>query len=100
MSVNTDELINEVTAVLKNGLDKLLADYKDKYDLYEETHKCVATLQSLLNRSPSPQSDTRYDKLEKQIEHMKDEIALLKGKPICDLVNDDKYRLGACWNRL
>jgi hypothetical protein len=88
MSVNTDALINEVTTVLKMGLDKLLADYKDKYDLYEETHKCVVTLHNLLSKAPipSPQDDARYDKLEKQIEHMKDEIALLKGKPICDLV--------------
>ena len=92
MPVNTDELMNEVTVVLKNGLDKLLAQYEDKYALYEETHKCVVKLQGLLGNGPSPQSDSRYDKLEKQIEQMKEEIALLKmtgGKPICDLVNDD-----------
>lgn len=92
MSVNTDALMKEVTAVLKTGLDKLLADYNDRYTLYEETHKCVVKLQGLLGNGPSPQSDTRYDKLEKQIEQMKQEIALLKmtgGKPICDVVDDD-----------
>ena len=81
--------MKEVTAVLKTGLDKLLADYNDRYTLYQETHKCVVKLQGLLGNGPSPQSDTRYDKLEKQIEQMKEEIALLKGKPICDVVDDD-----------
>jgi chemotaxis protein histidine kinase CheA len=94
MPVNTDDLIKEVSAVLKTGLDKLLADYKDKYELYEETHQCVVKLQGLLGKapSPSPHDDTRYDKLEKQIVQMKEEIALLKltgGKPICDLVEDE-----------
>lgn len=94
MPVNTDDLIKEVTVVLKTGLDKLLADYKDKYELYEETHQCVVKLQGLLGKAPSPShhDDTRYDKLEKQIVQMKEEIALLKltgGKPICDLVEDE-----------
>jgi len=95
MPVNTDELMKEVSVVLKNGLDRLLADYKDKYELYEETHQCVARLQGLLSKAPipSPQDDTRYDKLEKQIVQMKEEIALLKltgGKPIFDVVEDAK----------
>ena len=90
MSVNTDALMKEMTTVLKTGLDKLFSDYNDRYTLYEETHKCVVKLQGLLGNDPSPQSDTRYDKLEKQIDQMKEEIALLKGKSIYDLVDDDE----------
>ena len=78
MPVNTDELMKEMTCVLKTGIDKLLADYKDKYTLYEETHQCVVKLQGLLSKSAIPQSDNRYDNLEKQIEQMKEEIAVLK----------------------
>jgi hypothetical protein len=92
MPVNTDDLIKEVSALLKTGLDKLLADYKDKYELYEETHQCVSKLHGLLNKSSHLVDDIRYDKLENQIQQMKEEIALLKltgGKPICDLVEDE-----------
>ncbi len=78
MSVNTDELINELTNVLKNGLNKLLADYNEKYTLYEETHKCVANLHGLLNKSSNLVDDIRYDKLENQIQQMNLEIAQMK----------------------
>ena len=96
MPVNTDELIKEVTVVLKTGLDKLLADYKDKYTLYEETHNCVARLQGLLSKSHNltPERDLRYDNLEKQIQQMKDEIAVLKLAGMeakCDLAQEEAF---------
>ena len=92
MSMNTDALMKDLNDVLKTGIDKLVSEFSEKYILYEETHKCVLNLQTLINKSQQSvkqelQND-KFDKLERQMELLKEEVALLKitgGKPNCDL---------------
>jgi len=44
---NTQPLLNEIEIVIKNGLDKMLSKYLERYDLLERTHKQIMQLPSI-----------------------------------------------------
>jgi hypothetical protein len=44
---NTQPLLNEIEIVIKNGLDKMLSKYLERYDLLEKTHKQLMNLPSI-----------------------------------------------------
>ena len=44
---NTQPLLNEIENVVKNGLDKILAKYLERYELLERTHKQLMKLPSI-----------------------------------------------------
>jgi hypothetical protein len=44
---NTQPLLNEIENVIKNGLDKMLARFLQRYDLLERTHKQIMQLPSI-----------------------------------------------------
>jgi hypothetical protein len=52
---NINSLVIEVEEVIKNGLNKILVDYVDRYELLENTHKQIMRLPSIrqeLNKHP------------------------------------------------
>jgi hypothetical protein len=56
-------LVIEVEEVIKNGLNKILGDYMDRYELLENTHKQLMQLPSIrqeLNKNPY-ELDSEYD---------------------------------------
>ena len=91
--LNTEEIVNEVNNVIKNGLDKLLGDHLYRYELLERTHEAIMNLPSIrneLNQNPyesrhQPKNDLdtiKYDllieKLTKRIDELTYEINTLK----------------------
>ena len=44
---NTQPLLNEIENVIKNGLDKMLSKFLQRYDLLESTHKQLMNLPSI-----------------------------------------------------
>ena len=47
---NTDIILNEIDLVIKKGLNKILKDYMNRYNLLENTHKQIMQLPSVLNQ--------------------------------------------------
>ena len=63
---NINPLVIEVEDVIKKGLNKILADYMDRYELLENTHKQIMRLPSIrqeLNKHPYDlySDDETYD---------------------------------------
>ena len=46
---NTDIILNEIDLVIKKGVNKILKDYMNRYNLLERTHKQIMQLPSVLN---------------------------------------------------
>jgi hypothetical protein len=46
---NTDIILNEIDLVIKKGLNTILKDYMNRYNLLENTHKQIMQLPSVLN---------------------------------------------------
>jgi hypothetical protein len=46
---NTDIILNEIDLVIKKGVNKILKDYMNRYNLLEKTHKQIMQLPSVLN---------------------------------------------------
>jgi hypothetical protein len=46
---NTDIILNEIDLVIKKGVNKILNDYMNRYNLLERTHKQIMQLPSVLN---------------------------------------------------
>ncbi len=60
--LNTEEIVNEVNNVIKNGLDKLLGDHLYRYELLERTHKALMNLPSIRNElNQNPYESKEYD---------------------------------------
>jgi hypothetical protein len=52
---NLNPLVIQIEEVIKTGLDKILVDYMDRYELLEKTHKQIMQLPSIrqeLNKDP------------------------------------------------
>ena len=60
--LNTEEIVNEVNNVIKNGLNKLLGDHLYRYELLERTHEALMNLPSIRNElNQNPYESTQYD---------------------------------------
>ena len=60
--LNTEEIVNEVNNVIKNGLNKLLGDHLYRYELLEKTHKALMNLPSIRNElNQNPYESKEYD---------------------------------------
>ena len=46
-TLDVNELVNEMEHVLRRGLDKILVDFMDRYNLLEKTHKKIMRLPSI-----------------------------------------------------
>jgi hypothetical protein len=46
---NTETLLNEINDVIKKGLNNILKNYMDRYNLLEKTHKQIMMLPSVVN---------------------------------------------------
>jgi hypothetical protein len=61
--LNVNPLVIEVEEVVKKGLNKILVNFMDRYELLENTHKQIMQLPSIrqeLNKNPY-ESDSEYD---------------------------------------
>ncbi len=54
---NTQPLLNEIEIVVKNGLNKMLAKYLERYELLERTHKQLMNLPSIKEEIGNINSD-------------------------------------------
>ena len=60
--LNTEEIVNEVNNVIKNGLNKLIGDHLYRYELLERTHEALMNLPSIRNElNQNPYESTQYD---------------------------------------
>ena len=76
--LNTEEIVNEVNNVIKNGLAKLLGDHLYRYELLERTHEALMNLPSIrneLNQNP-------YD-------FVKEHNTRHRDKNDCDMIKND-----------
>ena len=46
---NIDGILNDVNSIVKTGINRILIDYVDRYNLLEETHSQIMKLPSVLN---------------------------------------------------
>ena len=46
---NTETLLKEINDVIKKGLNSILKNYMDRYNLLEKTHKQIMMLPSVVN---------------------------------------------------
>jgi len=58
---NTQPLLNEIENVVKNGLDKILAKYLERYELLERTHQQLMKLPSIREEIDKDSDDSDSD---------------------------------------
>ena len=89
---NTENILNETNLAIKNGLNIILKDYMERYNLLENTHKQIMLLPSVLNEIKHKEclhhevddpmfvsiKDTRYELLVKEIEQVDKKIENLE----------------------
>jgi len=46
---NTESILSEIDKVIKDGLNKLLSEHLNRYELLEKTHQAIMSLPSVLN---------------------------------------------------
>ena len=46
---NTEPILSEIDKVIKNGLNELLSEHLNRYELLEKTHQAIMSLPSVLN---------------------------------------------------
>ena len=46
---NTEPILSDIDKVIKDGLNKLLSEHLNRYELLEKTHQAIMSLPSVLN---------------------------------------------------
>jgi hypothetical protein len=71
---NTQPLLNEIENVIKNGLDKMLARFLQRYDLLERTHKQIMQLPSIKEALGKDYENDSYSESENETDKRNPEI--------------------------
>ena len=71
---NTQPLLNEIENVIKNGLDKMLARFLQRYDLLERTHKQIMQLPSIKEALGKDYENDSYSESEVESDKRNPEI--------------------------